>query len=254
MHQNGGRPGVRPTWISGRTPCTCTRRGSDHGEHRAGRIDSPARAQAICRIGECRSSGRAPAGQVLPRIASETKQDPMHQKRQLSRRTAGADCGQNPMHQCTCGFWPAAPWPRGDRAVRVGCDSCTRAQATCRKRGSGSSGLVAAVQCMAGQSVSLATLVCQAHGCRGLGTLCQPAPLPEPLADFEPSQAVPREGKTCARRVVVPPRWARGYATAMPSRSAIAFPRLYRAFNSPPPMPTRLSVVAGASFLSIEES
>jgi hypothetical protein len=43
------------------------------------RVDLPARVQAICRIGECRSSGRASARQVLPRIAAETKQDPMHQ-------------------------------------------------------------------------------------------------------------------------------------------------------------------------------
>ena len=59
-------------------------------------------------------------------------------------------------------------------------------------------------QCMAGQSVRLAALVCQAYGYRGLGTLRQPAPLLEPLADFEPSQMVPRRGKTLCGGGFVP--------------------------------------------------
>jgi hypothetical protein len=46
---------------------------------REGRVDSPARAQAVCRIGERRPSGRAPASQVLRIIAAETEYDPMHQ-------------------------------------------------------------------------------------------------------------------------------------------------------------------------------
>jgi hypothetical protein len=40
---------------------------------REGRVDSPARAQAICRIGERRPSGRTPASQALRSVASETE-------------------------------------------------------------------------------------------------------------------------------------------------------------------------------------